>query len=178
MNKNKGETDMEKISGVYKIENIITGDFYIGSSKDIKLRWVAHRCPSVWKKLPNSTMYHDMQKYGVENFQLTILCEVEPEQLTVMEQKMIEELCPTYNNYYANGQNMKRHKQQVKKAQRIYNQSEKGKEHNRKRNKKYLSQLCLYKGETVKLGTLAKRFRKAGIKNPTQEAKKYLIGTK
>ena len=30
---------MNKISGIYKITNIITGDFYIGSSKDVKKRW-------------------------------------------------------------------------------------------------------------------------------------------
>lgn len=28
-----------KISGVYKITNIITNDCYIGSSKDVKRRW-------------------------------------------------------------------------------------------------------------------------------------------
>ena len=32
----------EKISGVYKITNTITGDFYIGSSKNVKKRWVEH----------------------------------------------------------------------------------------------------------------------------------------
>ena len=30
---------MEKIIGIYKIINTVTGDFYIGSSKDIKRRW-------------------------------------------------------------------------------------------------------------------------------------------
>ena len=29
---------MKKISGVYKITNTVTGDFYIGSSKDVKDR--------------------------------------------------------------------------------------------------------------------------------------------
>lgn len=29
---------MNKISGVYRIVNIVTGDFYIGSSKNIKQR--------------------------------------------------------------------------------------------------------------------------------------------
>ena len=32
----------EKIIGVYKITNTITGDFYIGSSKDVKRRWKVH----------------------------------------------------------------------------------------------------------------------------------------
>ena len=31
-----------KISGVYKITNTVTGDFYIGSSKNIERRWKAH----------------------------------------------------------------------------------------------------------------------------------------
>ena len=51
-----------KISGVYKITNIITGDFYIGSSKDIKHRWTAHKAPSRWNEHPNCTMYQDMKK--------------------------------------------------------------------------------------------------------------------
>ena len=29
---------MEKICAIYKITNTITGDFYIGSSKDVKQR--------------------------------------------------------------------------------------------------------------------------------------------
>lgn len=33
---------MNKISGVYKITNTITGDSYIGSSKNVKDRWKAH----------------------------------------------------------------------------------------------------------------------------------------
>lgn len=39
---------MEKISGVYKITNILTGDFYIGSSKSINDRWRCHRSPANW----------------------------------------------------------------------------------------------------------------------------------
>lgn len=34
-----------KISGVYSIVNNVTGDFYIGSSVDVKRRWTAHRSP-------------------------------------------------------------------------------------------------------------------------------------
>lgn len=37
---------MNKISAVYKIVNKVTGDFYIGSSKDVKRRWIQHKCPS------------------------------------------------------------------------------------------------------------------------------------
>lgn len=37
---------MNRISGVYKITNTVTGEFYIGSSKDVKTRWVKHKCSS------------------------------------------------------------------------------------------------------------------------------------
>ena len=83
---------MRKISGVYKIENIITSDFYIGSSKDVKRRWKEHKCPSTWNKYPNSLMYHDMQKYGTDKFDFQLLEEVEIEHLKETEQKFIEKL--------------------------------------------------------------------------------------
>ena len=72
---------MEKISGIYKITNTITGDFYIGSSKDINRRWAAHKWPSRWNRYPNNPMYQDMQKYGVDKFDFQILEEVEAEKL-------------------------------------------------------------------------------------------------
>ena len=56
----------EIISGVYKIANTITGDFYIGSSKNVKRRWESHKKPSAWKKCPNNQMYIDMQEYGTD----------------------------------------------------------------------------------------------------------------
>lgn len=34
---------MNKISAVYKITNTITNDFYIGSSKNVKVRWIDHK---------------------------------------------------------------------------------------------------------------------------------------
>ena len=169
----------KKISGVYKIENTVTGDFYIGSSKDVKRRWREHKKPSVWNIYSKYPLYLDMQKYGIENFEFTILCEVQPRQLTVMEQKMIKELCPTYNknNAYVIGE--RRGREDNIEYMKIHRQSEKGKEYNRnqarKDMKKYRNQLCSYKGEVITLGTLSARFRRVGIKNPTLEAKKYLI---
>ena len=54
---------MQKICGVYKITNTITGDFYIGSSKDVKRRWKEHKCPSRWNDNPNKQMYLDIVVY-------------------------------------------------------------------------------------------------------------------
>ena len=48
---------MNKISGVYSIVNNVTGDLYIGSSKNIKKRWTTHKSPSTHKRHPNVKLY-------------------------------------------------------------------------------------------------------------------------
>ena len=155
-----------KISAVYKITNTITGDFYVGSSKDVKRRWAAHKCPSRWNKYPNNPMYQDMKQYGVDKFEFEILAEVEADKLKEKEQQFIETLKPAYNNYNANGLNVERRK----KSKKEYNKSDKCKE----AQKKYENQICCYNGETLTLCALRKRFLRQGIPHPAVEAKKYI----
>ena len=164
-----------KISAVYKITNTITGDFYIGSSKDVKKRWTSHKWKSTWNKYPNKQMYQDFQKYGVDKFVFEILEEIEPDFLKEVEQQFIETLKPTYNDKNAKGLDIERQKETHRKSNKEYFQSEKGKETHRKSSNKYQNQLCFYNGETLTLNTLRMRFSKAGIDHPTLEAKKYLL---
>ena len=164
-----------KISAVYKITNAITGDFYIGSSKDVKHRWANHKCPSVWNKQPNNQLYKDMQKYGIDNFSFQILTEVEADSLKELEQQFIEMLNPTYNNYNAKGLDIERYKETHRQSDKQYRQSDKGKEYHKQYDKEYNNQLCCYNGETITLCALSKRFQRKGISNPTTEAKKYLV---
>ena len=173
-----------KIIGIYKITNTVTKDFYIGSSKNVKLRWMNHKCPSTWKKYPNKQLYKDMKKYGVDKFELEILAEVEPEQLKEKEQQFIEKLKPTYNNIRAKGIDFERRKKyrkeykktdKCKETQRKYQKSDKCKEYQKKYQKEYQNKLCSYNGETLTLRALYSRFQKAGIEHPTIEAKKYII---
>ena len=138
---------VEKIIGVYKITNTVTGDFYIGSSKNIENRWINHKCPSTWKRHPNNPMYLDIQKYGTDKFVFEILEEVEITHLKEKEQQFIEKMHPTYNSYNAKGLDVD----------------------------KYDNQLCRYNSETLTLNALRKRFKKSGIAHPTIEAKKYLV---
>ena len=158
-----------KISGVYKITNTVTGDFYIGSSKDVKRRWAAHKWPSTWNRYSNNPMYIDMRKYGVDKFAFEILAEVESEHLKETEQQFIEKLKPTYNNYNAKGLDIERYKEYQKE---YYQQkSDKCKE----RKNKYNNQPCYYNGETLTLCALADRFKRAGVEHYTLEAKKYIL---
>ena len=162
---------MEKICAVYKIANTITGDFYIGSSKNVKLRWESHKCPSTWKRYQNNQMYQDMKYYGTNKFVFEILAEVEVEELKETEQHFIEKLNPTYNNYNAKGWDIERRKESKKEYQKEYEKTDKRKEY----KKKYQNQLCIYNGETLTLTALSKRFERRGIDHPVLEAKKYLI---
>ena len=177
-----------KICGVYKITNTITGEFYIGSSKDVKRRWTEHKRPSYWKRYPNNPLYQDMQKYGVDKFVFEIITEIEEDSLKETEQLFIETLKPTYNNINAKGWDIERKKEYNKeynksdkgkeshrKASNKYNKSNKGKETKRKATNKYYNQLCLYNGETLTLRALSLRFMRQGIPHPVVEAKKYLI---
>lgn len=152
---------MEKISAVYKIVNTITGDCYVGSSKDVKRRWKEHKCPSKWKEQPNSPLYQDFQKYGVDNFRFQILAPVMEHYLKQVEQDFIETLNPTYNDLRAKGRDVERIKETHKKC-----------------NRKYYSQLCVYNGEKLTLKALSHRFRRAGIEHSDIEAKKYLLEEK
>ena len=176
---------MNKISAVYKITNTVTGKFYIGSSKDVKKRWRYHKKPSTWKRYKNNPMYIDMKNCSVDKFVFEILAEVEADKLKETEQKFIETLKPTYNNYNANGFDFERqkeyrksdkYKQYQKEYHKDYQKSDKYKQSQKKAVNKYQNQLCSYNGQTLTLNTLMCRFRSQGIPNPTQEAKKYLIG--
>ena len=162
---------MNKISAVYKITNTITGDFYIGSSKDVKRRWAEHKYLSKWNKYPNKQLYQDMKEYGVDKFELEVIEEVELDRLKEAEQYFIEKLQPIYNNNRAytgvawNGNKAEYEKEYNEKYQ-----------YQKQYQSKYINQLCLYEGQTITLHALYQRFRRMGITHPTAEAKKYLLG--
>lgn len=172
---------MNKISGVYKITNNITGDFYIGSSKNIKCRWGDHKKPSTWKKYTGMKIYKDMAQYGLNNFLFEIV--EETTNLREREQYYIDTLRPTYNSiralrdeevitqYYKEYYKVHRDKSLAMTKEYYIAHKEKYQSY----QKEYLSRLCFYNGETLTLDTLRRRFWRHGIPHPTQEARKYLI---
>lgn len=190
-----------KISGVYKITNTITGDFYIGSSKDIKLRWANHKSPSQWKRSPNVKLYQAFIKYGLNNFTFDII--EETNNLKEREQYWIEQLKPTYNDRHANGKDTDRCKETIRRCNKEWNKIHRDNELARKKDYYYThrdeqlakskdyyythrderltkkkernNRLCLYAGETLTLAALSKRFSHQGIAYPYKKAKEYLI---
>lgn len=172
---------MNKISAVYKIVNTVTGDFYVGSSKDVMSRWACHKCPSTWKQRPNNQMYQDMKKYGVDKFRFQILAPVMPEYLTQLEQEFMDMLHPTYNSNNAKLRGVStfvpKNNEQIREVWRRSSKTYHEKHHEEQyaKRKNLFNMPCLFNGEIIKLNTLRQRFRRNGIKNALGEAKKYLI---
>jgi len=63
----------EKICGVYKIENLVNGKVYIGSSKDIYKRWNEHLNYLHNKKHHSCHLQFSWDKYGENNFKFEIV---------------------------------------------------------------------------------------------------------
>lgn len=162
---------MTKISGIYKITNNITGDFYIGSSNNIKIRWNDHKKHSKWLSRPGMKLYQAFIKYGLDNFLFEVL--EETDNLKEREQYYIEQLKPIYNNYNAYGLNIERTKETKKRVNEEWYNSHP--EYPSKKKRNYYDKLCIYEGETLNLSTLSQRLKKLGITHYYMEAKKYLI---
>lgn len=87
--------------GIYKIQNKITHKVYIGQSTHIYRRW--HRHHQDAQKLENeSSLYLAIRKYGIQNFDFSIIEECPKEELN---QKQIYYIS-LYNSLAPNGYNL------------------------------------------------------------------------
>lgn len=97
---------VNRMIGIYKIENLLNHHVYIGQSINIEERWQEHRRNGIadknaeYKIWYNYPIYCAMRKYGLDNFEFTILEETLPEQLNERERYWIN-----YYNSYQNGYN-------------------------------------------------------------------------
>ena len=172
----KEKMDNLNVSGVYKVLCLVNGKFYIGSSKNIRKRWYEHWDERERAKTKNQLMYDDMRKYGKENFRIYVIYEGD-------DYKHIEKVV-TYNLQPAYNIRNKTRKEPHKKVKRFANKTEyhryyysteSGKKSCKRAVKKYTSRPCIYNGKKMCFWTLYLKFRKAGVENAAQEAKKYLV---
>jgi group I intron endonuclease len=77
---------------IYKISSP-KGKVYIGRTDDFNRRMIEHKYCAYTKKAKNS-LYKAIRKYGWDNMQKEILCEIEPSQ----SQKLEEEFILAYNS--------------------------------------------------------------------------------
>lgn len=82
-------------SGIYVIENIITGHKYVGQARDIYKRVLSHHIPSYKhtdKPYAHFQLYQAMRKYGIENLKVYIVELCPPERPNDAERKWINQL--------------------------------------------------------------------------------------
>lgn len=77
----------EEICGIYAITNTITGDSYIGSSRQIHNRWNAHRNALNKGKHARKSFNEAWAKYGADVFTFTVLEIVEDKRQSLLDRE-------------------------------------------------------------------------------------------
>lgn len=87
--------------GIYKITNTINGKCYIGASNNIEERWKRHLriYDNPNDKEFEKTLYRSFRKYGIENFEFSILEECPKDVLSIKEKEWIKQLKTDFNGY-------------------------------------------------------------------------------
>ena len=83
--------------GIYKIENLITGDFYIGQSVRLSHRKSTHFMELKRNRHSNKYLQRIFNKYGYKNILFKILLYCEEPELVRYEQALVDRLNPKYN---------------------------------------------------------------------------------
>lgn len=78
-----------KICGIYGIQNTLTGEWYVGQSKDIRKRWVCHLSSFKHGKQHSKPMQEAYDRYGIEAFAFSVLEECLPHELNEKEAKWV-----------------------------------------------------------------------------------------
>lgn len=103
-------------SGIYKIHNIYTNDFYIGSTINFKNRFKQHKSKLKYNNHFNNHLQRAFSKYGEENFKFEIIEECIPEKCIEREQWYLDNFKPIYNKrIIAESNSLLKHTEETKK---------------------------------------------------------------
>lgn len=81
-------------SGIYKITNMVTNKFYIGSTKDIDKRWYDHKRELSMNIHINPKLQYSWNHHGEDKFLFEMIEEVEEDNLIEREQYYLDSLKP------------------------------------------------------------------------------------
>ena len=83
--------------GIYKITNVVTGDFYIGSAVNLRMRYQDHRSRLIGNRHANVHLQRAWNKYGADSFEFSVCEHCEKDRTIEREQFYIDNEKPTYN---------------------------------------------------------------------------------
>lgn len=86
-----------KLAGIYKITNIVSGHFYIGSAVSMARRFRVHVCSLKKGAKTNRHLQNAWHKYGPDSFVFSPILFCKQEDLLFYEQICIDGLRPEYN---------------------------------------------------------------------------------
>lgn len=93
----KSEEGSFKIA-LYVISNVITKEFYIGSTSNVRKRFNMHKCLLRSNKHHSPKMQHSWNKHGEKNFTFIVIQFFDdPKIALTLEQHFLDTLHPTYN---------------------------------------------------------------------------------
>jgi group I intron endonuclease len=87
------------LTGIYKILNKINNKVYIGSATDIRKRWRDHKWYLNHNIHHNSHLQSSWNKYGVDNFEFSIIIECRINKLLIKEKEFMLKFNSFDNNY-------------------------------------------------------------------------------
>jgi group I intron endonuclease len=94
-------------SGIYRFTNKLNGNFYIGSSKDLRVRFYTYyKTNLLSRSLNNTIIAKALLKYGFYNFSIYILEYCDVSVLLEREQYYLDLLKPSYNIAKIAGSNL------------------------------------------------------------------------
>ena len=85
------------VIGVYKIESILNGRIYIGSSVNVLRRWRLHKSELLNNKHHSIILQRHVNKYGLEDLVFSLLEETHEKIIIEREQHYIDLLKPFFN---------------------------------------------------------------------------------
>ncbi|MHA1802570.1 MAG: GIY-YIG nuclease family protein [Candidatus Heimdallarchaeaceae archaeon] len=78
------------MKGIYRIQNVINGKIYIGSSSELNLRWTNHKSSLRTENSNNPYFQSSWNKYGEDSFEFEILLICEGFELLYYEQWFLD----------------------------------------------------------------------------------------
>lgn len=96
-------SEFDLVGGIYKITNKITGNCYIGKSKDIRKRFKAHIQEMRRGYRSNKKWAEDIRLYGIEVFEYELLEHIPSKEefyMATAEREWVQRIKPQYNRYF------------------------------------------------------------------------------
>jgi len=89
-NKETSNDTLNQKSGIYKIVNKVDGKYYVGSSKNIRKRWVEHKRRLLNNDHHNDHLQNTFNKHGIDIFDFMLVELVDINNLKRIEQKYLD----------------------------------------------------------------------------------------